>query len=104
LVDDGAASCDPEHPAWELRRGAPKGRYTVRVVDLPAMLSQRRPERLLLKLDVEGEEIRIIPALFGVMPLKAAAFFETHHGEAGWDWAKQQFTDHGFVVKRRSVP
>ena len=27
------------------------------------MISQRRPERLLLKLDVEGEELHIIPAL-----------------------------------------
>ncbi len=75
--------------------------YTVRVVDLPAMLLQRRSERLLLKLDVEGEESHIIPALFDVLPREAAVFFETHHGEAGWAWARQQFTDHDFVVERR---
>ena len=78
-----------------------EGRYSVRLVDLPAVLRQRRPERLLLKLDVEGEETHIIPALFDVLPRKAAVFFETHHGEAGWDCAKQQFTDHGFAVERR---
>lgn len=78
-----------------------EGRYTVRLVDLPAVLQQRRPERLLLKLDVEGEETHIIPALFDVLPREAAIFFETHHGEAEWDWAKQQFTDHGFAVERR---
>jgi FkbM family methyltransferase len=81
--------------------GAPGARYTVRVVDLPALLSRRRPKRLLLKLDVEGEEIRIIPALFDVLPREAAVFFETHQGEAGWDRAKQQFTDHAFAVERR---
>jgi FkbM family methyltransferase len=78
-----------------------RDRYTVRVVDLPAMLLQRRSERLLLKLDGEGEETHIMPTLFDVLPREAAVFFETHHGEAGWAWAKQQFTDHGFAVERR---
>jgi FkbM family methyltransferase len=81
--------------------GAPRRCYTVRVVDLPAILRQRRPERLLLKLDVEGEETHIIPALFNVLPRETALFFETHNGEAGWGWAKQQFADHGFAVERR---
>src|SRR5262249_41234299 len=57
-------------------RGPPRGRYTVRLIDLPAMLLERRPERLLLKLDVEGEEVRIIPALFDVLPRETALFFE----------------------------
>jgi FkbM family methyltransferase len=83
------------------RLGTVRARYTVRVVDLPAMLRQRRPQRLLLKMDVEGEEIRIIPALFDVLPREAAVFFETHDGEAGWERAKQQFTGHGFAVERR---
>ena len=106
LLDD-ATFCAPDHQASkqsnfaEQMLGAPRGRYTVRVVDLPSMLSQRRAERLLLKLDVEGEEARIIPALFDVLPRQSAVFFETHHGEAGWAWAKQQFTDHGFAVERR---
>jgi FkbM family methyltransferase len=95
LVDDRDAS--PSAPVA-------KRRYTVQLVDLPAVLRQRCSERLLLKLDVEGEETHIIPALFDVLPREAAVFFETHHGEAGWDWAKQQFTDHGFAVElRRSI-
>ena len=104
---DEATSCAPEPQVWnpdnpsERARGKPRGRYTVRVVDLPAMLAQRRPERLLLKLDVEGEESRIIPELFEALPRETAVFFETHRGEAEWDWAKQQFVDHGFVVERR---
>jgi FkbM family methyltransferase len=99
LADDGWKQSD-----WsEQVRGATTGRYTVRVVDLPAMLSHRQPERLLLKLDVEGEEARIIPALFDVLPRETAVFFETHHGEAGWDHAKRQFTNHGFAVERGRV-
>jgi FkbM family methyltransferase len=104
---DNAAAGESDHQVWnpsdpsEHARGPPRGRYSVRVVNLPAVLSRRRPERLLLKLDVEGEETRIIPALFDVMPRESAVFFETHQAEAGWDWAKQQFTDHGFAVERR---
>ena len=106
LVDDGKSFAREQH-VWEQSewaeqvRGSPKGRYTVRIVDLPAMLSQRRPERLLLKLDVEGEEARIIPELFDALPRLSAVFFETHHGESGWDRAKQQFVNHGFAVERR---
>jgi FkbM family methyltransferase len=106
LVDDATPRA-PDAKLWnptnlaEQSLGAPRGCYTVRVVDLPAMLSQRRPKKLLLKLDVEGEETHIIPALLDVLPREAAVFFETHHGEAGWASAKQQFTDHGFAVERR---
>jgi FkbM family methyltransferase len=87
-----------------LRELNAKGRYTVRLIDLPMVLRQRRSERLLLKLDVKGEEARIIPVLFDVLPREAAIFFETHQGETDWGWARQQFSDHGFTVERgRSI-
>jgi FkbM family methyltransferase len=101
LIDESTSSV-PENTDWKLDvLGEPKGRYSVRVIDLAAMLSQRRPERLLLKLDVEGEEIRIVPTLFDVFPRETAVFFETHHGQAGWDWVSHLFREHGFVVERR---
>jgi FkbM family methyltransferase len=101
LVDEPTSSV-PEYEVWKSKvLGQPRGRYAVRVVDLAAMLSQRRPDRLLLKLDVEGEETRIIPALFDVLPREAAVFFETHDGQAGWDATSRQFRDHDFVVERR---
>ena len=75
--------------------------YRVRLIDLPALLRQRQPKRLLLKLDVEGEEKHIIPALFDALPRGAAIFFETHHGEAEWDIVKQLFAYNGFAVERR---
>jgi FkbM family methyltransferase len=85
----------------EQTRGPPKGCYTVRLVDLPAMISHRRPRQLLLKLDIEGEEVHIIPSLFANLPRETAVFFETHHGEGEWSWAKGLFEDHGFSVERR---
>jgi FkbM family methyltransferase len=101
LVDE-ATSGVPENKDWKSEvLGEPRDRYAVRVIDLAAMLSQRRPERLLLKLDIEGEEIRVIPTLFDVLPRETAVFFETHHGQAYWDWASQQFREHGFVVERQ---
>jgi FkbM family methyltransferase len=101
LVDEPTTSI-PKHQGWISEMlGEPRGRYAVRVIDLAAILAQRRPERLLLKLDVEGEEIRIIPTLFDVLPRQAAVLFETHHGQADWDWASRQFTEHGFVVERQ---
>jgi FkbM family methyltransferase len=81
--------------------GKPRACYAVRVVDLASILSQRRPQRLLLKLDIEGEEIRVIPTLFDVLPRQTAVFFETHNGEVDWDWASRQFREHGFVVERQ---
>jgi FkbM family methyltransferase len=101
LVDEATSSV-PENQEWKLKMlGKPGGCHAVRVIDLAAMLSQRRPERLLLKLDVEGEEIHIIPTLFDVFPRETAVFFETHHGQVGWDRASQQFREHGFVVYRQ---
>jgi hypothetical protein len=64
---------------------------------LAAILAQRRPERLLIKLDIEGEQIRVIPTLFDVLH----TFFETHRGQADWDWVSQQLSEHGFVVERQ---
>jgi FkbM family methyltransferase len=101
LFDEPTTSVS-EGQEWKSQKlGTPMGRYAVRVIDLAALLSQRRPERLLLKLDVEGEETHIIPTLFDVFPRETAVFFETHHGQVGWDWVSRQFREHGFVVERR---
>jgi FkbM family methyltransferase len=100
LVDEPTSA--PEYDVWKSEvLGEPRGRYAVRLICLAEILSRRRPERLLLKLDVEGEEIRIIPTLFDVLPRETAVFFETHHGQAGWGLISQQFREHGFSVERR---
>ena len=104
LVEKSTTSVPKSHDWVSRMVGEPRGCYAVRVIDLAARLSQRRPQRLLLKLDVEGEEIRIIPTLFDVFPRHTAVFFETHYGKADWDWASRQFREHGFVVEcQRSI-
>ena len=75
--------------------------YPVQVIDLAAMIRERKPQRVLLKLDVEGEERKIIPWLFDVMPRTSAIFFETHYGFDHWDSTAKQFMDNGFKVERR---
>jgi FkbM family methyltransferase len=90
LVDDAEPSI-----------GGGSGRYSVRTIDFSTILKNRRPERLLLKLDIEGEETKVIPQLFDAMPAISVVFFETHQSEPGWESAAKQFSDHGFTVTRR---
>jgi FkbM family methyltransferase len=76
-------------------------RYAVRVIDFPQIVRARDSKKLLLKLDIEGEEANVLPALLQVLPQTTAIFFETHDGESGWDLAARQFRDRGFDVQRR---
>jgi FkbM family methyltransferase len=71
---------------------------TVPLRDLRQVIADRRPERLLLKLDIEGEEATLLPALLPVLPRVCAMFFEWHHGRAAYDAAAAQLAAHGFSV------
>jgi len=86
LADDGA------HPATG-------GRTDVDVVDLPAFVWRQAPSSLLLKLDIEGEEERLVPALLPALPRGCAIFFETHRGGAGWDAVAAVLAAGGFSVQ-----
>jgi FkbM family methyltransferase len=57
----------------------------VTVVDLPAFVRRLAPASLLLKLDIEGEEERLMSPLLAALPRTCAIFFETHRGVEGWD-------------------
>lgn len=70
----------------------------VPVVSLPDRLRADAPESLLLKLDVEGEEARLIPALIDVLPGRCAIFFETHGGGAAFEDAARVLRGAGFAV------
>ncbi len=78
-VSDSGRLTEPGSPP------ATGGTTDVDVVDLPAFLRRQAPASLLLKLDIEGEEERLVPALLPVLPRRCAIFFETHRGGAGWD-------------------
>ena len=77
--------------------------YKVRTVDLPAMLRGFKPARLLLKLDVEGEEESLFPALAPIFPPECAIYFETHAGREGWDKARCTLEGCGFLVQQTNM-
>jgi FkbM family methyltransferase len=70
----------------------------VKVVDLRGILAGLRSERLLLKLDIEGEEAAVLPAVLPVLPRRTAIFFEWHHGTEAFDAIAGQLTAQGLVT------
>ena len=72
----------------------------VRTYGLASAIAALAPTRLLLKLDVEGEEKRIWASLIPVLPQTCAIFFETHHGLEGWSLAESLLKENGFTVRR----
>jgi FkbM family methyltransferase len=74
--------------------------YDVEVQDLPALIRGHSFDRLLVKVDIEGEEQNLLPALVPVLSSTCALFFETHFGAARWDEAKAILEGAGFAVER----
>jgi FkbM family methyltransferase len=70
---------------------------TVRLRDLLSVVADLRSQRLLLKLDVEGEESTLLPALLPVVPRCCAIFFEWHHGPETLQRVTALLAEHGFT-------
>jgi len=73
--------------------------FDVRVVDLRRRLAEWRPASLVLKVDIEGAEESVIPAVVDALPEACAVFFETHRGAAGWARVADALTQVGFGVR-----
>ena len=71
---------------------------TVPMTDLTRVIREMRCERLLLKLDIEGEEASLIPALLPVLPKTCAMFFEWHHGADAFNRIESQLTSKQFTT------
>jgi FkbM family methyltransferase len=81
------------------RLGAPTAdSIVVPVVDLRRLIVELSAERLLLKLDIEGEEATLLPALMPVLPQQCAIFFEWHQGTEGYQRVVSLLSAHGFVT------
>ncbi len=74
--------------------------YQVKVIDLPHLLQKLNPKNLLLKMDIEGEELQLIPALMPYLPQRCAIFFESHDGKDGWQQLEQCLSNAGFQVQQ----
>jgi FkbM family methyltransferase len=72
----------------------------IKVANLCEVIKDLAPQRLLIKMDVEGEEEKILPALLPVLPTKCAIFFEWHHGEERFRQAQKLMEVAGFTVER----
>ena len=73
----------------------------VPVVNLCKIIDELAPARLLLKLDVEGEEKHLIPELVHVLPPTSALFFESHDGDEAFDALAVRLQEAGFAVSRK---
>ena len=77
-----------------------KDGWKVNVVSLPKFLTDRDAATLLLKLDIEGEERRLISKLIPALPSECAIFFETHDGDSGWNDMTSELIKAGFDVRK----
>lgn len=96
---DGIAQFSGDGCGGMLVDAAAAGR-PVTVTNLARFLEGVKSERLLLKLDVEGEELRLLPVIVPMLPAQCAMFLEWHHGDASFREVEQQLTAQGFVVSR----
>ena len=70
---------------------------TVKLVSLANLLRREQPQRLVLKLDVEGAEREILPDILALLPPQTVIFLETHHEEAECEAYLQPCLDAGFA-------
>jgi FkbM family methyltransferase len=82
------------------------GTITVNTLDLSSYIRVLGASRLLLKLDVEGAEEKLLPAIVDGLPLDCVIFLETHRAEESWQRLSALLGEHGFAVmitRRRDV-
>lgn len=88
-----------ESNTGRLGSGGGDAGWKVRLEDLPRMIAQQSGKAMLLKLDVEGEEINLMPEIAPRLSTPCAIFFETHDGQAAWDKVEAALRPYGFHVR-----
>jgi FkbM family methyltransferase len=73
----------------------------VHVTNLCEVIRGLSPRRLLLKLDIEGEEKHLLPELVPLLPRACGVFFESHYGNEGFEELNSLLRNAGFAVARR---
>ena len=76
------------------------GTYEVRTVDLKKVLRGKSGGNLLLKLDIEGSEEIVLPAIVDLLPPRCAIFLEVHAGEESWQRATSLLETRGFRTRK----
>ena len=75
----------------------------VDVTNLCGLIRSLSSHRVLLKLDVEGEEKDLLPEIVPLLPQTCGVFFESHHGEENFEELEQLFKTAGFLVTRAAT-
>ncbi len=87
-----------------IERGTKSGNdITVQQIQLNASNVFATAKHLLLKMDVEGEEVKILPDLLKVLPRRCTVFLETHGSEAEAQELLRPYREAGFTVRMRRV-
>lgn len=75
---------------------------SVPVINLRKLIAEKKPHQLLLKMDIEGGEDVLLPAILPLLPRKTVLFFETHDGDASWKRHSKSLMNVGFAVAQTS--
>ena len=97
---DGEASFDIQAASFGGKLIADTGNneYKVKVVDLIPFLPKHKQSKLLLKIDIEGEEVQLLPNILSELPECTFIFLETHHGVEACQELTQLLEAHQFSV------
>jgi FkbM family methyltransferase len=68
-------------------------------IDFPRWLASREPASLVLKMDVEGAELELLPALLATLPRNTVCYLETHFAEATCETLLAPYRSAGFAVR-----
>jgi FkbM family methyltransferase len=93
-----SASCGGQLADEEVLNG-----YQVSVADLKKYIPRDQSTRLLLKIDIEGTEEKLLPDVLPLLPATTALFMETHDGPPSWERLSKLLEQSGFgteVVRR----
>jgi FkbM family methyltransferase len=71
----------------------------VRCIDFPTWLREQAPERLVLKLDVEGAERELLPAVLDCLPPRTICYLETHYPDGVCETLLAPYRAVGFDVR-----
>ncbi|MFI5335186.1 MAG: FkbM family methyltransferase [Opitutales bacterium] len=98
-VADGTVSFSGSGFGGHIAAGAEAGDITVPLVSLAGLLRRLQPQRLVLKMDVEGAEREILPDILPLLPPQTVIFIETHHEEEICQTYLQPCLNAGFGYK-----
>ena len=99
FLHDGAISFSGAGVGGAIAGAEAVGARTVPCLDFPRWLHDRKPQRLVWKLDVEGAEKDLLPACLPHLPQATVCFLETHHPDNVCAALLTPYRDAGFSLR-----